>query len=414
VGVGTNTPSGGLHVFGSGQTTNSPALTPASSNGATLFLQDSGTSAGNGGLLVFGSGNGFFAGLKGLAVDNSGNTTGSLIFLTRGQTTNATLSERMRILPSGNILIGPAWDENAKMHILETEPRMWTFVSDTIPTIAQNGTYFIWAGALRNWDNVGSGATHTGAAGGLYAEAYNVGLGHLTNAVGVDVGVGTRAAGTVNVAVGVNVHMQGAVAAGYGVFVDDLTATSSWGIYQNGANDQNYFAGRIGIGTTTPNVNTLLDVNGNANFAGTVTGGNIQAKFQDVAEWVPSRDDLAPGTVVVLDPNASNMVVESTTSYDTTVAGVVSAQPGISLGVAAAGKEQIATTGRVKVRVDATAGAIHIGDLLVTSDKPGTAMKSRAVEIGGVTLHRPGTIIGKALEPLAGGEGEILVLLSLQ
>jgi hypothetical protein len=42
------------------------------------------------------------------------------------------------------------------------------------------------------------------------------------------------------------------------------------------------------------------------------------------------------------------------------------------------------------------------------------AMKSQAVEIGGITLHRPGTIIGKALEPLESGEGEILVLLSLQ
>ncbi len=29
-------------------------------------------------------------------------------------------------------------------------------------------------------------------------------------------------------------------------------------------------------------------------------------------------------------------------------------------------------------------------------------------------MHRPGTIIGKALEPLSTGEGTILVLLSLQ
>jgi hypothetical protein len=29
-------------------------------------------------------------------------------------------------------------------------------------------------------------------------------------------------------------------------------------------------------------------------------------------------------------------------------------------------------------------------------------------------MHRPGTLIGKALEPLSEGEGEILVLLSLQ
>jgi hypothetical protein len=66
------------------------------------------------------------------------------------------------------------------------------------------------------------------------------------------------------------------------------------------------------------------------------------------------------------------------------------------------------------VKVDATRGPIRIGDLLVTSDTPGTAMKSAAIDVAGIPMHRPGTLIGKALEPLAGGQGEILVLLSLQ
>jgi hypothetical protein len=41
-------------------------------------------------------------------------------------------------------------------------------------------------------------------------------------------------------------------------------------------------------------------------------------------------------------------------------------------------------------------------------------MKSQPIDVGGMKIHRPGTLIGKALEPLAGGQGEILVLLSLQ
>jgi hypothetical protein len=41
-------------------------------------------------------------------------------------------------------------------------------------------------------------------------------------------------------------------------------------------------------------------------------------------------------------------------------------------------------------------------------------MKSEPLDLGGVKIHRPGTLIGKALEPLAKGQGEILVLLSLQ
>jgi hypothetical protein len=50
----------------------------------------------------------------------------------------------------------------------------------------------------------------------------------------------------------------------------------------------------------------------------------------------------------------------------------------------------------------------------VTSDVEGVAMKSVPVDLGGTQIHRPGTIIGKALEALDKGTGEILVLLSLQ
>jgi len=170
--------------------------------------------------------------------------------------------------------------------------------------------------------------------------------------------------------------------------------------------------GNVGIGTTSPGYK--LDVNGTINSNSTITANNIVAKFQDVAEWVPSSQQLSVGTVVVLDSTKSNQVISSSVSYDTRVAGVVSEQPGIALGERSESKVLVATTGRVKVKVDASKGAIHIGDLLVTSDIIGVAMKSEPVNLGAVQLHRPGTLIGKALEPLEKGKGEILVLLSLQ
>jgi hypothetical protein len=117
---------------------------------------------------------------------------------------------------------------------------------------------------------------------------------------------------------------------------------------------------------------------------------------------------------VVLDSTKSNQVTSSSTSYDTRVAGVVSEQPGIALGEKSEGKVLVATTGRVRVKVDASKGPIQVGDLLVTSDIPGVAMKSEPMEINGRKFHQPGTLIGKALEPLEKGKGEILVLLSLQ
>jgi hypothetical protein len=170
--------------------------------------------------------------------------------------------------------------------------------------------------------------------------------------------------------------------------------------------------GNVGIGRTDPSYK--LDVNGTINSSSTITANNIIAKYQDVAEWVPSSEKLVAGTVVVLDSTKSNQVTSSSVSYDTRVAGVVSEQPGIALGEKSDGKVLVATTGRVRVKVDASKGAIHIGDLLVTSDLPGVAMKSEPVEFAGRKMHMPGTLIGKALEPLEKGTGQILVLLSLQ
>jgi hypothetical protein len=150
-------------------------------------------------------------------------------------------------------------------------------------------------------------------------------------------------------------------------------------------------------------------------WAHKITGGTVVgAVYQDIAEWVETAEPIAAGTVVIVEPDANNRVIASHQAYDTRIAGVVSAQPGVILGVPADDKVMVATTGRVRVRVDASRGAIKVGDLLVSSDRPGVAMKSTPVELGGVALHRPGTLIGKALEPLADGQGEILVLLSLQ
>jgi hypothetical protein len=171
--------------------------------------------------------------------------------------------------------------------------------------------------------------------------------------------------------------------------------------------------GNVGIGTTSPTAK--LHVAGDGRLTGNLTvDGNIAAKYQDVAEWVQSSQELRAGTVVVLDHTKSNQVIASSQAYDTRVAGVISSQPGITLGENSAGKVLVATTGRVRIKVDASTGPIQIGDLLVTSDKEGLAKKSEPLNLGGVQIHRPGTLIGKALEPLSTGTGEILVLLSLQ
>jgi hypothetical protein len=166
-------------------------------------------------------------------------------------------------------------------------------------------------------------------------------------------------------------------------------------------------SGNIGIGTSSPAAR--FHVAGDAQV-----DGNIAAKYQDVAEWVKAPTSLPPGTVVIIDPRNQNRVVQAEEAYDVKVAGVVSDRPGVLLGEAAGDKLKVAQSGRVKVKVDATFGPVAAGDLLVTSPNPGHAMRSTPIEVGPTVIHRPGTLLGKALEPLGEGQGEILVLLTLQ
>lgn len=217
-----------------------------------------------------------------------------------------------------------------------------------------------------------------------------------------------------------------------GLQVERTANTAAAGIALQGGTKATGGIGRIYLGNADEWDSTLIE-GGNGRFffwvrnGGTFSNvltinangdlkvqGNIEAKYQDVAEWVPAGGRLAPGTVVVLNREKRNEVTPSRTAYDTAVAGVVSATPGVLLGEASDDKSKVATTGRVQVHVDASEHPVRIGDLLVTSDKTGMAMVSQPVDLGGVKIHRPGTVIGKALEPLERGEGEVLVLLSLQ
>lgn len=169
----------------------------------------------------------------------------------------------------------------------------------------------------------------------------------------------------------------------------------------------------------------LLSANNNFTGNQTITGGlhvtsdvvvdgNIGAKYQDVAEWVDSVEPLAAGTVVVIDPLANNRVRASRRAYATSVAGAISAQPGVVLGQGGEGRVLVAQSGRVRIKADARFGAIKAGDLLVSSPVEGYAMRSRPIPVAGQRIHRPGTVLGKALESLPKGKGEILVLLTLQ
>ena len=134
----------------------------------------------------------------------------------------------------------------------------------------------------------------------------------------------------------------------------------------------------------------------------------------DLAEPFAMPEEIAKGSVVVIDDAHPGKLKLSAEAYDTRVAGIVSGANGINPGIAlhqegvVEGGQNVALSGRVYVHADATFGAIKPGDLLTTSDTPGHAMK--------VTEHgkAQGAILGKAMSELKTGKGMVLVLVTLQ
>jgi hypothetical protein len=116
--------------------------------------------------------------------------------------------------------------------------------------------------------------------------------------------------------------------------------------------------------------------------------------------------------VLVFSAEGYGVLELANESYCKRVAGVYSASPGYHLGANAFGHRQnqvpVALSGIVPVKVCTENGPVEVGDLLVTSSRPGYAMKATD------RARAFGAVIGKATEPLLGDEGEIRVLISLQ
>ncbi len=142
--------------------------------------------------------------------------------------------------------------------------------------------------------------------------------------------------------------------------------------------------------------------------------GNVQASGADFAEQIAvqgSEKDYEPGDVLVISSQADRAVELSAQPFATTVIGVYSTQPAMLAGAPDQNDPlagiPVAITGIVPCKVSAENGAIQRGDLLVTSSKPGYAMRAGA--------NPPqGTVLGKALGELKDGTGVIQVLVTLQ
>ena len=180
---------------------------------------------------------------------------------------------------------------------------------------------------------------------------------------------------------------------------------------------------------------TYSDFSGNSSLAGNLNlkgagssiafpDGTVQSTAWngvlsggDYAESVNvqgDRNSYEPGDVLIINPQVEGGFVLSSHAYSTAVMGIYSTKPG------ARGRRQktdlsymkdevpMAMIGIVPTKVSAENGPIHSGDLLVTSSRPGYAMK------GTDRSQMLGAVIGKALGHLDSGTGVIEVGVTLQ
>ena len=214
------------------------------------------------------------------------------------------------------------------------------------------------------------------------------------------------------------------------VYISDAAASKDIAFSTGATNDNIRMiiksGGNIGIGTTNPGA--ALELNGNmkltANsgagitfqdgttqntaYTGTTCGGDYAESMDATGE----RTNYAPGDVLVLDSDNPGKILKSLEPYSTAVAGIYSTKPGTvgrrQLTPRGGTEVPMAMLGVVPTKVTAENGAIHVGDLLVSSSQPGYAMK------GTDRSRMLGAVIGKAMGTLDSGTGAIEVLVTLQ
>ena len=271
------------------------------------------------------------------------------------------------------------------------------------------------------------GASASGA--GVWGESagYDAVHGHTSNPNGNTSGVAGFGDGSNNGVFGVSAEGHGVIAIGHGGYAPDgaalyalndnpngyalfaqTTQTDATGnttaIFDNDcSNPQPY----IGCGEIISGRNQGTEV-----FVVTTVGDvYAHAAFHpngiDYSDRLPAETGLEPGDVVAIGDGG--LLHRSTTRSETDVAGVYSTKPGV---IGHEEDEQrptipVALAGVIPVKASAENGAIRSGDLLVSSSAPGRAMRAPK-------NPNAGTVIGKAMQTLDRGTGEIEMLVMLR
>ncbi|OYV28110.1 MAG: hypothetical protein B7W98_00260, partial [Parcubacteria group bacterium 20-58-5] len=191
-------------------------------------------------------------------------------------------------------------------------------------------------------ENLSSGTIDDSS--GVVAQSRNTGSGTMTNSYGVNGATRNNSTGTITNAIGVYGDIINANAGGtitnaynikastpfsnagtidnlYGVYISSQNPTgggtilNKWALYQAGAADQSYFAGNVGIGTTSPA--QLLSVAGNGYFTG---GLGVGVATTTPGAFQTSGDATIGGNLIV---NGNSTVLGNSTTIGNNSSGTL-------------------------------------------------------------------------------------------
>ncbi len=192
-----------------------------------------------------------------------------------------------------------------------------------------------------------------------------------------------------------------------------LPLSNLWGAVASGSpNIHNLNTGFVGINTLTPLYRLHVE-------------GTVYASGADLAEWVRAAGDVGAGDLVkiVAAKDKSGLLARTSAAYDDSAIGAVSSDPGLLIGKAP-GKDYktLAMAGQVPVKATAANGAIRPGDLLVSSNIRGYAMKAVFLDYDKAANFqelkamikenekRKAAVIGVAITSLEKGQGKVVAI----
>lgn len=160
----------------------------------------------------------------------------------------------------------------------------YLFASSGFATLQGANNAALITGGLFQANNGSSSSTATPTMAGVTGAIGVAGSNNVTTATSLQAGVTLSSSGNIATYKGLDIASIQAIGTGtvtnaYGVYINGLQGSavsgSSYGLYQAGSNDLNYFAGKVGIGAAPASGGRTLQVTGDINATSNIYVGGV-------------------------------------------------------------------------------------------------------------------------------------------